>query len=440
MSIVNLGMDHNIHVANNIKQPIKVIVTPNKDFMVLDVGFSIATSVAITAFSGGTAAGVAAAKTVYTFKTLEGIYNLLKLLKQVYGYYSKLQKISKAAELAEIQGSIEEITKFLNLCAITIQPDEFKNVNKKLMGEAISNIVRVFAMWANPVNIAIEAGKAATGSKCSLSVKGLIDSADIINPSSFAAFIDGVKNMTLFIATGDLKKVTCFNVNSDSSWIVKDDIIARPKSGTIWQEDPSRGYEFFGIRHGDKLASKHTFYVNDSLYIETMNIDAKVGKIGDILKLKDAPKGSSFLTKTGNWVLNTGRDVVNTPVRLMNDAGSIYNAAVSIPNIGSYPRIMVYRSDGNLAIYKLSGSTPKLEWETGTSGSSAGKVCMQDDGNFVVYDAAGKVKWALWKEMPAGHEDSFVKLDKISGKLGYHKNGSEKASFWINETKTFFKP
>lgn len=44
---------------------------------------------------------------------------------------------------------------------------------------------------------------------------------------------------------------------------------------------------------------------------------------------------------------------------------------------------LLYQSDGNLVLYRVSGGAV---WASGTQGTSAGKTSMQGDGNLVVYD------------------------------------------------------
>jgi hypothetical protein len=52
---------------------------------------------------------------------------------------------------------------------------------------------------------------------------------------------------------------------------------------------------------------------------------------------------------------------------------------------------LLYQGDGNLVLYDMVQRIPV--WQTGTSGTSAGRAELQDSGNFVVIDAGGVVRW-----------------------------------------------
>jgi hypothetical protein len=52
---------------------------------------------------------------------------------------------------------------------------------------------------------------------------------------------------------------------------------------------------------------------------------------------------------------------------------------------------LLYQGDGNLVLYDMVQRIPV--WQTGTSGTNAGRAELQESGNFVVIDASGVVRW-----------------------------------------------
>ena len=55
---------------------------------------------------------------------------------------------------------------------------------------------------------------------------------------------------------------------------------------------------------------------------------------------------------------------------------------------------LAFQGDGNLVIYALRGGKDVAIWASGTAGQGVATLALQDDCNLVLYDAAGKPHWA----------------------------------------------
>lgn len=66
---------------------------------------------------------------------------------------------------------------------------------------------------------------------------------------------------------------------------------------------------------------------------------------------------------------------------------------------------LIYQSDGNLVIYRLSDNF--VPWASNTEGTSTGEVVMQGDGNLVLYDA-WSTPW--WDTGTWGHDGAYAEL------------------------------
>lgn len=87
---------------------------------------------------------------------------------------------------------------------------------------------------------------------------------------------------------------------------------------------------------------------------------------------------------------------------------------------------LVYQSDGNLVLSRISDNAPL--WATNTMGKNAWRVYMQPDGNFVVYEAEGKPVWA---SNTNNHSDSVIVMQPDGNLVIY--NQAEKP-IWASNT------
>jgi len=65
--------------------------------------------------------------------------------------------------------------------------------------------------------------------------------------------------------------------------------------------------------------------------------------------------------------------------------------------------LLYFTGRGNLELW--NSASRNLLWQSGTSGSEASKLAMQDDGNLVIYDAREK---ALWATGTQGNQSAYL--------------------------------
>lgn len=103
--------------------------------------------------------------------------------------------------------------------------------------------------------------------------------------------------------------------------------------------------------------------------------------------------------------------------------------------------IFVYQTDGNLVVYRKSGTTNTAIWNSNTYGKPSNRLIMQGDGNLVLYDANNAAVWSsrTGKNTPTSGPFKLVIAD-----AGYlqivdtsYKNGaSEGNPSWIAPVPT----
>ena len=178
---MGISKDNKVHVANRSSYDVRVIVVPNKDWVIADIVTALATTVVTAIATGGTSLGTVPAQ----IKTFSDLWELVTLLKTLGTMGSVLYKDGVLLELFE-------------KATIKISPGEFKNVLEKVL--------------YNPL--------------------------DYLGPSGWAA-ISGASDVTLGVflwnkASDVVVKTTQFNTNSDYSWLVDDAGVHRVKYGHIW--------------------------------------------------------------------------------------------------------------------------------------------------------------------------------------------------------------
>jgi|GEM_PF-1910542 len=440
MSFFNLGLSHKMHVANKTDRPIKVLVTPNKDFLAIDLAFALAQM----ALTGGGSAAATAASGVTTVSNAQKVYEAILLLKKIWSKIKLAQKAIDMTKISDIEKNKEKLEAILLKSAHTILPGEFKEVNTLALGDAVLNVLRYsaagFALSHMTGDLEIKDGKVTQFGR-EVSVKDFLNTVQgaskLTNPSTFTALLDDVSNCTVFIATENMDRTSIFNANSDSSWIVKDREIIRPQEGKIMEEcsDPrSRGWQFFSNPKGSYLQPGETMGVWDSLFVETTNFsrpadigqidlgmvygtDSQIGLMGDSVIPRSLMKQNMEAITT---VANTVIDGVNAIQRYAT-------------YVGCSPRILVYQPDGDLVLYKIVSGHPKPQWHSGTANKPPGRVRMQEDGNLVIEGPNGEIHWALFAQMPAEYVGSTVELDTNTGHLAYNINADGNRRLWVAE-------
>ncbi|WP_051035549.1 hypothetical protein, partial [Fischerella muscicola] len=312
-----------------------------------------------------------------TLKTAYDVYKVVSILISIYSITSKLKEVVDAAIQENIAQNIEAVKKLFTENGMKISPNDCQQVNEKSLGTAIKGIGKYsqflsgFGMIQRGLLEPEELKKDLENMSWDDFTKHAGNTLKILDPSTFSSVISSVCEISLIIVDADFQKLTIFNTNSDHSWIVNNDGVVRSKYGKLWQEDRYAGWHLFGHPCGIGLGSEEHLKPNDYLEI-------------------DGPDGKYAL---------------------------------------------IYQTDGNLVLYKNTGDSPETLWSTNTSGKSAGEARMQADGNFVVYTQSREVAWALFPEMPSGHENSTLVLDPY-GNIGYKQNNQD-IVFTVNKKPSF---
>jgi hypothetical protein len=180
--IQGLSKDNKVHIANQTGMFVRVIVVPNKDYIIGDMVATIATSIASAIATDGASLGEIPAE-IKSFSDLMKLINLVKTMGSMGGM------MYKEGELCEL----------FNKTTIKIPPFKVENVLKKEL--------------YNPL--------------------------DYLGPSGWAAIFGG-KDVTLAIilwndASNKVLEITHFNTNSDHSWLVDGSGVHRVKYGHLWE-------------------------------------------------------------------------------------------------------------------------------------------------------------------------------------------------------------
>ncbi len=285
------SLDNKIFIANKTTKPIKVICSPNKDWILGDLGFSVATTAAIALATGGTGAAAGAKTATGVYKSLMSIYELYTVMKKAYSILSKLKKVGDAGMLSELKSNQEKLEAFFKESSKSVGPGEFELVNEKKIFSSGLGMVK-YLYHANPLaQVAIENNATLkefiNGEKPEYSFSDFIDHAGnslkLIEPSTFLSGFSGIGDITIFIATEDLGKTAIFNTNSRHSWIVNEKEVVRANySNNQLQENRNEGWHFFGNTKSSKMDANEILYENDSMFTQTYNFQPLGEIIGEI--------------------------------------------------------------------------------------------------------------------------------------------------------------
>ncbi len=323
---------HQIHIANNSSEAIYVLPVPNSDWVWADIGFDVATTVAISLATAGTGTAAASANTVRSLSTLEKVIKVAKMIatvtylpRTVATWVTRATQAANLTEAALLDAANKDllaVRDFLGRDAILVGRDEFKQVFKE----------------------------------------GVWSPTRYISPSGIGAAF-GSSNMTLFIINESLSRLVKFNTNGDYSWIINMDDnsedndyeAVRAQYGRIWR--PDRGEGFYRISVGDSLYNPQFLLPGQSLSSPNGDYNLIYQKDGNaVIYKRDKPDGERAI-----WTSNTsGRS-----------AGKL-----------------VMQGDGNVVIYDAEGA---IAWAhnryTDSGDEYPCQLVMQDDGRLVSYIA-----------------------------------------------------
>lgn len=444
---IRFSTSNRVYIKNTTNAPIKILVAPNKDWIMGDLAFTVAKCV--LTYGTSTAAETVTETVVKTaFKT--GVM-YAKNLFSLYGIYSKVKKVSKLNSHLEQQQNAkktqETMQRMFDESCITIAPGETAMVNEKSLAASVTGVMRYLVvplMYAtmsdhdNSKEIQ-EISKLMGGGK-DVGVVDLFEQIgnvlNLANPSTFSSIFSSVGDLTIFAATDKYDRFVAFNTNSDHSWIVKQNDIVRAKYGTTAVEDIEEGRHFFSLTLGEGLEPGDTMDPYDSLDVVTSNYNAlgelELGRISPAENLKE-DSDDGFFTKAGKFVYNAHAFVRNVQYNIINTGITAVEGTINFPKyVGSAPYKLTYQPDGNLVLYRMSGDSPTAKWATQTDGTPTYKTIMQEDGNLVVYAAPGKPVWALWRATTPAHRDAYIKLDNITGDINYYLKDHKQPLFAIN--------
>lgn len=472
-----------IHVTNHSAYDVLVMATPNKDWSVADIGFSFVSSAVLSALmptkaaSGGAVVASQASKLTRTINSARTLYSAFGKARKIYSAMDALKR-------KEFEKQQDYVADLFRRMAVTVPRGEMRMINEKVINPfdkiksdvpvAFTQAVKDTAGPGTSDDLVRTAGYAGTAKSFMTNLMNLS------NPSQFMAIVEDVADITLFIATTDFSRMTCFNSNSGHSWIVEDQEIVRAEPDRPDQANRSLGWQIFSNMVGSVLAVGEYLEPGDSLDIQTVNY----GSEGDGRR-KGADQGPIRTDEPTQPVTGARTDLptqVSTSTRIDNDqspqksrlvdderdAGGgglgtlasdalregeklvrdkVIDPAIEIgrgfgtglKTVGSSPYKLYYRPDGNLVLYKIAGDSPQERWSTGTAGQTAWRVVMETDGNLVVYSAPGKIAWSLWKKVPGNvGAGAYIALDRITGDIGFHNSGMDTPDFFINKLSDRF--
>lgn len=466
-----------IRIANRSAYDVLVVATSNKDWAAADIGFAFLSAAVVSAVmpaKGATSGAATAAQASKLSRTINSA-------RALYGAFGKARKIYSAVDALtrkQMEKQQDYAADLFRRIAIPIPRGDDRVVNEKSLNPFYD--LRP-AVPANFKDAMIAAAGQRTGSDIVRAAeyadlaKGFITNlTNLADPSNFMSVIGDVADMTLFIATADFSRMTCFNSNSGHSWIVHDQEIVRADPQAPGQANRSLGWQIFSNNVGSVLGAGESLNPGDSLDIQTVNYsdadgggtdsnrppartdnpdlptdltartEPPAGPVGPsrldepVARPQPRLQGGDEAPQQGGWstaahaALRAGgkfveQNVTDPAIRI---GQGIAGAAKTI---GSSPYKLYYHPDGNLVLYKIAGDMPQEKWSTGTSGQGAWRVVMETDGNLVVYSAQGKVAWSLWQKVPSHiRAGSYIALNRVTGDLEFYNGRMDTPDFAIN--------
>lgn len=310
------SLDNQLHIANKSGENLYVVVTPNKDWVWGDVGFTVVTSL----FSGGATGATA----INSLSKLQKIIALVKLCLNnpavqavKYGALSYKINANIGREIVHplkerAHAAREEIMAFLKREAVVIKPGEFKQVNNE------KNY--------NPLRM--------------------------ITPSGWGGLF-GASDCTVFVITESLSRSALFHTNSDWSWIVQPNMVVRSKYGHIWEEELKEGYYRFS--QSDRIMAGQFLQPNESISSPNKDYDFVYQEDGNAVVYKrDRPAD-----QTAIWSTDTHRQAA-WRTYMQEDGNFVVYKQEGVPAWasgvhGNDPKYegcsLVLQDDGRLVIY-----------------------------------------------------------------------------------------
>jgi hypothetical protein len=185
---MGLSKNHKVHIANQSGHEVRVIVAPNKDYVIGEIATAVATTIASAIITDGASLGAIPAE----IKTFSDLMKLLKLVKTLASCGSVIYNEARLYELVDRN-------------TIAIPNGEVKNVLAKTL--------------LNPL--------------------------DYCGPTGWARIFGGREVMVGVMtwdkaskSVGLVRDVTHFNTNSDHSWLVDGRGVHRVKYGHLWVVQP----------------------------------------------------------------------------------------------------------------------------------------------------------------------------------------------------------
>lgn len=453
---INLNKENLMYFHNNTKEDAIVIVSPNKDWFVGDIGFDIAKSLV----SGGSSVGATLLSYPKQLKSLSDLWNLVKYAKSMYGLaqISRIQKVGKVleADAAALKQQFENVRKLVQTGGIVIKPGETRLVSVKDVFGSLFNMIDYIHV-ANPMSaLDFDMAKQAIariersdkGAELKRDMEALTKKTQefgfsnffnsakgamsLLNPSTFMSIFGFTADLRVMVVDGSLEKSAMFKSNSHHSWIVNDFEIVRAKENEFKTPVRTDGWKPFVRVKGHALLPGEYLSPNDAIMIETSsaNMDADWR---DPEPLNEPRTGNFF-----NDFLADFREMF----RRRTHHGAKVRAQIANNTVGKvmdvvleWQYLLIYQDDGNLVLYENNGSAPSPKWSSGTSSRDAWRTYMQDDGNFCVYSKPGTCEWALWRQPPAEAKGGHI-IFRQNGKLKFvYPKESRKEEFELAAKK-----
>jgi len=398
--------DNKITVHNSTSQNAYVLAVPNIAWAKVDLVYSALT---LDLQLGMAQKAVVNLSSFFGWqKILTEIFTLSNfsgLVTGSYNLYGNSEEIRKQIESnAKIRTDLE---KNIKKNGTLVKPGETKVVTEKAILGSILGIINFITGKHDD-----KLDSLSTWEK----IKYIATVLSIGNPSDLLAVFKSVADVTLAVASEDVQKFSAFNSNSNSSWVVTDELIVRAKDGSTTEMDKGKGFHIHGRIRGSALSTAANDFLepgdcllgwNDTHYYRLMyHADGNLALYED--------KGAQFSPPVPeqSWyskALNAGASGLNTVFTVTTFLSSPGAGILKV--LGD--KTMEAGVDLAAGQYKaLTYSPAELRWSTKTNGRPAYRVYAQTDGNVVVYEAPGKPAWALWPEPLRGHEDSFVSITK----------------------------